>query len=209
MKDLVDGCFAVHEASNMKRSVLFLSILANLVFHAGIATAEQFVLFDQTFTFTHEEAVPTKSHLYVMPDQFGEGTPKDWTAPIDYRNGSVHVRIEVLEKPAGDEATTWSLCYIPNQGQKNGYGCTNTPAYTQEGVYEKDVSMTGFWNHDSIIWTEGIKKMALVIKDSSGGKGHAHKRQDHEKFFPTTIRVSMIQVSAGSTYDPAWLTATK
>ena len=51
----------------------------------------------------------------------------------------------------------------------------------------------------SIVWTEGD----LVIKDNSGGSGHAHKRPDHEKFFPTKMRITMIQVSAGSTYDPS------
>ena len=55
--------------------------------------------------------------------------------------------------------------------------------------------------NDSIIWSEGIKQMDLVIKDNSGGGGHAHKRADHEKFFPTKVRITMVQVSAGSTYD--------
>ncbi|MDA0196556.1 MAG: hypothetical protein O2951_16200 [Bacteroidetes bacterium] len=27
--------------------------------------------------------------------------------------------------------------------------------------------------------------MDLVIKDDSGGQGHAHKREDHENYFPT------------------------
>jgi hypothetical protein len=44
--------------------------------------------------------------------------------------------------------------------------------------------------------------MHLVMKDNSGGSGHAHKRADAEKFFPTKMRITMIQVAAGSTYDP-------
>jgi hypothetical protein len=47
--------------------------------------------------------------------------------------------------------------------------------------------------------------MDLVIKDNSGGSGHAHKRPDPEHFFPTKVRITMIQVSAGSTYDPSLL----
>lgn len=62
-----------------------------------------------------------------------------------------------------------------------------------------------FWENDSIIWSEGIKQMDLVIKDDSGGQGHAHKRTDHERFFPTRMRITMIQVSAGATYDPSRL----
>jgi hypothetical protein len=62
--------------------------------------------------------------------------------------------------------------------------------------------MKSFWENDSIVWTEGIKQMDLVIKDNSGGSGHAHKRVDFEKFFPTKIRMTLTQVSAGSKYDP-------
>jgi len=62
--------------------------------------------------------------------------------------------------------------------------------------------MTSWWQNQSIVWTEGIKQMDLVIKDGSGGQGHAHRRPDAEKFFPTKVRITMVQVSAGSTYDP-------
>jgi hypothetical protein len=165
---------------------------------------DQFVLFDVTFTFTKEDAdnsTPSKSHYYVKGDLINPDRPKDWTSPVDYRNGTVHIRAEVIEKPAGGEPTTWTLCYIPNKGQKNGYGCTTTGVYKEKGVYESDVSMKSFWENDSIIWAQGIKQMDLVIKDNSGGNGHAHKRADHEKFFPTKMRITMIQVAAGSKYD--------
>jgi hypothetical protein len=182
-----------------------------LAFWAGIGAlmaghADQFVLFDVTFTYTKEDAdnsKPSKSHYYVKGDKLNPARPRDWTAPVDYRNGTVHIRAEVLEKPPGDEPTTWTICYIPNRGQGNGYGCTGTDLYRKAGVYEKDVSMKAFWENDAIIWSEGIKQMDLVIKDGSGGGGHAHKRPDAEKFFPTKVRLTVVQVSAGAKYDPA------
>ncbi|MDR3635435.1 MAG: hypothetical protein P4L84_16640 [Isosphaeraceae bacterium] len=179
-------------------------LLAGLSAPAAVR-AEQFVLFDVTFTFTKADAdhsKPSKSHYYVKEDMLNPKRPRDWTAPVDYRNGTVHIRAEVLEKPPGGAPTTWSLCYIPNKGQGNGYGCTGTNVYREKGVYEKDVSMKSFWQNDAIVWSEGIKRMDLVIKDDSGGGGHAHKRKDSEKFFPTKVRITMVQVSAGSTYDP-------
>ena len=78
-----------------------------------------------------------------------------------------------------------------------------TDVYREKGVYEQDVSMKEFWENDSIIWSEGIKQMDLVIKDDSGGRGHAHKRKDSEKFFPTKMRITVVQVSAGAKYDPS------
>lgn len=197
--------------------LLLLFIPALLVAQSGNtskagSSQKQFVLFDEEFTFTKEDAdhsKPSKSHYYVTGDRVNPNRPKDWTSPVDYRNGTVHIRLEVLEKPPGNEPTTWSLCYIPNKGQGNGYGCTNTGVYTEAGVYEKDVPMTSFWENEAIVWSEGIKQMDLVIKDNSGGQGHAHKRTDHVKFFPTKIRISMIQVAAGEEYDPSWMEAAR
>ena len=168
------------------------------------APKDQFVLFDVEYTYTKADAdnsTPSKSHFYVTHDMLNPLTPKDWTSPVDYRNGTVHIRIEVLEKPPGGAPTTWTLCYIPNKGRNNGYGCTSTGVFTEKGIYEQDVPMTSWWENESIIWSEGIKQMDLVIKDDSGGQGHAHKRADPEKFFPTKVRITMIQVAAGAKYD--------
>jgi hypothetical protein len=78
------------------------------------------VLFDVTFNYTKadaDNATPSKSHYYVKGDRLNAQRPKDWTAPVDYRNGTVHVRLEVIEKPAGGEPTTWSVCYIPTKAR--------------------------------------------------------------------------------------------
>ncbi|HTE30342.1 MAG TPA: hypothetical protein VK666_08205 [Chryseolinea sp.] len=170
----------------------------------GASNEKQFLLFDVQFTYTKSDAdnsTPSKSHYYVTGNKINPERPTDWTSPVDYRNGFVHIRLEVIEKPPGNAPTTWTLCYIPNKGQGNGYGCTGTDVYTTTGVYEKDIPMTSFWENDAIIWSAGIKQMDLVIKDDSGGQGHAHKRPDHEKFFPTKVRITMVQVAAGAKYD--------
>jgi hypothetical protein len=167
------------------------------------ARAEQFVLLDVTFTFTKadaDNATPSKSHYYVKSDRLNPQTPVDWTKPVDYRNGRVHVRTEVMDKPAGSAETRWTLCYIARKGIDAGYGCSNTAAYKEEGVWEFEQGMTEWWQNDNIDWTQGIKQMDLVMKDSKGV--FAHTMPDPEHWFPTTLRITMIQVSAGSTYDP-------
>ena len=194
---------AMNSLSLLRSALLSISLW---VASGSSAHAEQFVLCDVTFTYTKadaDNAKPSPSHYYVKADQLNPARPKDWTAPVDFRHGTVHVRLEVLEKPPGGEPTTWSVCYIPYQGQNHGYGCFNTGVYTEAGVYEKDVEMTKFWQNDDIVWSQGVREMHLVIKDNSGGKGHAHKRPDPEKFFPTKVRMTLTQVSAGAQYDPA------
>jgi hypothetical protein len=172
--------------------------LALFLLAAACSPAAEFVLFDVTFTYTKADAdnsTPSKSHYYVKEPVLNPNRPKDWTAPVDYRHGKARIRLEVLEKPAGGEPTTWTICYIPNKGQGNGYGCMGTDLYKEPGVYEKEVPMTAFWENNSIVWTEGIKQMDLVIKDASGGRGHAHRRPDHERFFPTRIRLTVTQIA--------------
>jgi hypothetical protein len=187
-------------------TLLSASVLALLPKQTAKPTelTQQFVLFDVTFPFTKEDAdnsTPSKSHYYVKTAPgLNPMRPHDWTSPVDFRNGTVHIRTEVLERPDSGEGTQWSLCYIPNKGQGNGYGCTNTNTYTTKGVFEKDVSMISFWENNSIIWSEGIKQMDLVMKDKDGNK--THTLPDPEKFFPTRVRITMIQVAAGAKYDP-------
>src|SRR5260370_24718334 len=161
-----------------------------------------------------ETGSPTTSHVYIRDRMVSADPvylvintkrPTNWTTPVDYRNGTVHVRTEVIDKPAGSEITQWILCYIPNRGIGPGYGCTGSGTYTEKGLYEHDDSMTSWWQNTAIDWTMGIQGMDLVMKDSNGSTGFTYLRPDFEKFFPTTMRITMIQVSAGSTYDPSLL----
>ena len=189
----------ISRLSNLTKLLFFSLTLAGSTF----SQAEQFVLFDVTFPFTKadaDNAKPNQSHYYVKGPMLNAARPTDWTSPVDYRNGTVHLRLEILEKPEGGQPTSWSICYMPNKGQNHGYGCIGTGPYQKKGVLEKDISMTSFWQNDDIIWSEGIKEMHLVIKDDHNL--HAHKRPDPEKFFPTKVRMTLIQVSKGATYDP-------
>jgi len=65
-----------------------VSLLA-LMAAAPIAYAEQFVLFDTTFTFTKADADKrvrrNKSHYYVREPLLNVNRPVDWTSPLDYR----------------------------------------------------------------------------------------------------------------------------
>jgi hypothetical protein len=126
-------------------------------------------------------ASPNKSHYYVKGDLINPNRPRDWTSPVDNRNGTVHIRTEVIEKPAGGEPTTWTLCYIPNKGQGNGYGCTGTVLYKEKGIRAGRV-------HEILV---------AERRHASDGSGHAHKRPDPEHFFPTfptKMRITRIQV---------------
>lgn len=167
--------------------------------------AEQFTLFDETFTMTWEDAInssPSKSHHYVKSDALNPDRPKNWTSPIDYRGGKVHIYLEVLEKPEGGQKQGWALCYVGG----GSYGCPYTEYYTEKGVYENEVDMTSFYNNNTINWTQGITEVDLIYTINNSGSGHVHYFPElKDKTTPTKVRIAMVQVSKGSTFDPSKL----
>ena len=172
---------------------------------AKASHAEQLTLFDVTFNFTWEDAInasPSKSHYYVKSDKLNAQRPTNWIAPIDYRTGKVHIYLEVLEKPAGGQKQGWALCYVGG----GSYGCPYTKYYTEKGIYESDVDMTSFYNNATIDWTKGITEVDLVYTINDSGSGHVHFFPDlKDKTTPTKVRIAMVQVAKGSTYDPSML----
>ena len=144
-----------------------------LVGAARPSHAAQFVLLDATFDYTWEDAMnakPNKSHFYVNEGNFlNKERPKNWLTPVDYRNGTLHVRAEVFKKPAGTQTTGWTLCYIANSG---GYGCADTDYYKSTGIFEREVKMTGFWNNAEVQWAQGVKQIDLIYAINDSGSGH-------------------------------------
>ena len=174
------------------------------------ARAEQFILIDATFDYTWDDAInakPDKSHFYVNEKNFlNTMRPKNWLAPVDYRNGTLHVRTEVFAKPAGDQQVGWTLCYIANVGD---YGCADTTYYKSTGVFDRETKMTEWWQNDKITWDQGIKQVDLIYAINDSGSGHITNYPELKDLTtPTRVRITMVQVSAGSTYDPSIITPT-
>ena len=184
-----------------------LAAAALVALSPGVAHAEQFLLFDAQFTYTWEDAInatPSMSHFYVKESNFlNKARPLNWVSPVNYRTGKVHIRLEVLEKAAGGQSQGWALCYVGNAGS---YGCPYTDYYTNVGVYEKDVKMDSFYNNATIDWSKGIKQVDLVYTINNSGQGHVHFFPElKEKTTPTKVRITLVQLSEGSTYDPSIL----
>jgi hypothetical protein len=169
------------------------------------AHAEQFILIDATFDYTWDDAMnakPDKSHYYVNESNFlNKNRPTNWLSPIDYRNGTLHVRTEVFKKPPGDQTVGWTLCYIPNAG---GYGCADTTYYTSTGVFDRETKMTDWWNNNQLQWDKGIKQVDLIYAINDSGSGHITNYPALKDLTtPTRVRITMVQVSAGAKYDPS------
>jgi hypothetical protein len=156
---------------------------------AGIAHAEQFVLVDVSYT--HSADTTKDSHFYQKPPA---GTPKDWTQPIDYSKGSVHIVLDVKTKPPGDTPTKYQLCF---EGTPS-YGCTlQSPTYTTIGKVEWDSPFASFWYESTVDWTKGTNQIALILKDTDN-----NKPAGDPKYMPTDLHVQATLVSAGAKFAP-------
>jgi hypothetical protein len=198
------------EVRTISRKMLVVLGASALFGLARSARAEQFVLVDATFDYTWDDAMnakPNKSHFYVNDQNFlNTMRPKNWLAPVDYRNGTLHVRTEVFKKPAGDQQVGWTLCYIANVGD---YGCADTTYYKTTGVFDRETKMTDWWQNDKITWDQGIKQVDLIYAINDSGSGHITNYPELKDLTtPTRVRITMVQVSAGSAYDPSIIQTT-
>ncbi len=154
-----------------------------------VARAEQFVLVDVTYT--HSVETTKDSHYYPM---LPATTPKDWTSPVDYSKGSVHVVLDVKSKPPGDAPTKLQICF---EGTPS-YGCTQqSPTYTKAGRVEWDSPFSSFWYESTVDWSKGVKQSPLILKDDMNNKPHGD-----ERYMPTELHVQVTLVAPGSTFVP-------
>ncbi len=162
----------------------------------GSARATQFVVADATYT--HSAQTTTDSHYRVVP---ASGTPANWVSPVDYSNGSAHVRLEVKTKPNLTTETCFQVCFEATQN----YGCTDiSKPYTTLGIYEWDTPFSRFYMPGPVPWEKGILKVALLLKDTKNVKPAPENvgAATSALYMPTDVRVTVTIVSVGSTFQP-------
>jgi uncharacterized protein (TIGR03382 family) len=156
---------------------------------SSVARADQFTLVDVSYT--HSAETTSDSHYYVM---LPADTPKDWTSPVDWSNGSVHLIVDVKTKPAGGAKTKMQVCFEGTPA----YGCTlQSPTYTTTGKVEWDSPFKDFWYGGDVDWSKGIKKVPLILKDDQN-----NKPAGDPKYMPTDLHVQIYLVSPGAKFAP-------
>jgi hypothetical protein len=175
----------------MKRA---LFVIFGLLAIASHARAEQVVVAEAEYT--HSAETTKDSHYRVQPTP---ETPADWTTPVDYAHGSVHVRLEVATKPS-DTPTRYQICFE----MKQNYCCTDqAPIYTAVGVYEWDTPVEKLWRPGPVSFAQGIVQSALILKDTNNVKPAPENvgEATSELYMPTDVHVVVTLVSAGDVYS--------
>jgi hypothetical protein len=175
----------------MKHATRSLIALISL---APAAHAEQLVVAEAEYT--HSAQTTKDSHYRVEPSA---ETPPDWTQPVDYAHGSVHVRLEVQTKPS-DTPTRYQICFE----MKQNYCCTaQAPIYTVAGVYEWDTAVEDLWRPGPVDFTQGIVQSALILKDTNNVKPAPENvgEATSQLYMPTDLHVVVTLVSNGDVYS--------
>jgi hypothetical protein len=150
------------------------------------AAQDQFVVADATFTATAQNTMMSQYPIAPLP-----AAPANWKTPVDFSNGTMYVRYEVLEKPSA-ASTYGNICF--EQGQT--LTCQGYPApYTATGVYMNNAKLSTFWQYSMIDWTKKIDRVYVVLKDDKMAIV-----QGNAMFYPTKLHVTVTVVAPGKTY---------
>lgn len=165
---------------------------------AAAASAEQFVLADAVVRQTENFQRLRGPGGGKAPDRIHHGeVPTNWLAPVDYVNGTWHVRIEVIEKN-NRAPVRWDVNFTNGNGSRNYLRLRRTPPVTEPGVYEFSGSLMGdssiVWNTQpgDWDWTDAFRTV-WIDGLPMGGRGDP---------YPMTLRVTFTIVSAGGRYNP-------
>jgi MYXO-CTERM domain-containing protein len=182
--------------ARIQRAILVAATVSIASLAGSTALADQFVVVDSTWDHTPDLA---DSHYRVVPLP---GTPADWKSPVDYASGTAHVRLEVFTKPT-DQPTKFQVCFEATPT----YACTDqSPTYTTVGVIDWETPFANFWSPpgETVDWTKGTNKIALILKDTKNGKPSADNvgAATAALYTPTQVRMVVTIVAPGSTYVP-------
>jgi hypothetical protein len=141
--------------------------------------------------------------------------PTNWKSPVNYYNGSIYLRYEVLEKPS-DKQVALQLCVWQDSFGKES--CGRVMLYTKKDIYY--VKMGGpstWWNKSggAIDWTRKMQKTSFMHKnegyagsllaDNACGAA-CYKGTDLYDHIPIKYHISAYLVSAGGSFTqpPIW-----
>jgi hypothetical protein len=135
--------------------------------------------------------------------------PDNWKSPVDYYNGCIFFRIEVLEKASDFELCcqicNWSGGETCSKFWRLKFSKPGDTVYTREPANEW---WTKSGSHD---WTQRGNPCVLLIRQegsagkwmqTGGGGGHIYNGDNKEQHFPVKIRFTTYVISKGSVFDP-------
>ena len=157
----------------------------------------QFVVIDRTFDHTTsykaallgETPSPTSSNcIYVLGIKYSPGetgnnvcnheafkffqlppaTPDSWTSPINYSQGTLYQRVQIIEKPTSTPVR-YAICFFQDEvlAPRHACGDLSNMAFTVPGTYYSSQSMPTLYQYSTAVdWTRRPHVIMLHMTDA-------------------------------------------
>lgn len=151
-------------------------------------------------------------------EQGGEGAFTFLDVPAEavgdlraYQQGTLHVRVELLEKPT-DDPVLMQLCLVPDDLITVRPACSEPSALRldSEGVVAVSQSVAALDGAAAIDWSQGMAQVLVVLRDGAGRPLDARYAYDDQgrpldvsAYYPMSLRVRAALVPPGGA-SPGW-----
>ena len=206
------------------------------------ASNNQFLVIDRTFDHTTsyraallgETPSPTNSNcIYVLgikysPTATGNNvcnheafkffqlppsTPENWTSPINYSQGTLHQRIQIIEKPTSTQVR-YAICLFQDmvRAERHACGDLSRMAFTAPGTYYSSQSMPTLYQYSTAVdWTRRPHVIMLHMTDANNHQPDSYPEfidlwygtPNWGLYYPMKLRYTAIIVPPGGG-QPVW-----
>lgn len=150
-------------------------------------------------------------------EQGGEGAFTFLEAPAAavgdlraYGQGTLHVQVELLEKPVDDPVLV-QLCLVPDDLITVRPACSDAGALrlaARQGEVSASQNVAALDGAAAIDWSQGMAQVLIVLRDSAGRPLDARYAYDDQglplnvsAYYPMTLRVRAALVPAGGSFS--------
>jgi hypothetical protein len=153
----------------------------------------------------YEHTTPSTTDQSITFFTSSNDVRRDWLAPINYANGTIYQRLEVVSKPT-DEIMYYQLCLVPNDDISIKPACSRASGLTltQEGVYEFTQPLSSFYEYYNIDWSRGINSLMVIVRDKNGNTIDEVSLERSggklESYFPMQVKYSVALVPSGGEF---------
>jgi hypothetical protein len=173
--------------------------------HVRTQVNHQFIFFDEVLEWSGDG--------YLRDWKPVARFPKHWSALIDFRGGTVHIRVEVLRK--ANQMPTSTLCRFTagphaDRAQYLRFGAGAVVFSTPDVYYFQQpvISASPLVAPGQFRWDAPVNLIQIVVADPKGQMISKHERDlgtfvgKQEDYFPLKARYTAIVVPKGETFVP-------
>lgn len=156
------------------------------------------------------------SHFNASRQYRSTEIPDSWLAPVNYYDGKIHYRVEVIEKPNTNIVTSL-LCRVTTEefhGTHNVWFGHGVVAFREPGIHHFEQAVLArrpFIRDSKFRFDKPLFALQLAVTDQRGAIVHRRVEQGHNKFegspdlslyLPLKVRYTAIVVAKGAKFTP-------